>query len=94
MKVELLVNLKVGSGRVISAGSVFTDATSPIPEFVMRRLKRGQARIIAEAKSMPAPSALAVKETPKKKSVEVKEVSGTKSKGKKLLKKKAEPAIG
>ena len=47
MKVELLVNLKVSTGRIISAGSVFSDEEgTPIPEFVMRRLQRRQARII------------------------------------------------
>lgn len=46
MKVELLVNLKLGNGHVVSAGSVYSDKNTPIPEFVMRRLKRGMARII------------------------------------------------
>lgn len=51
MKVELLVNLKVGTGRIISAGSVFSDEEgAPIPEFVMRRLQRRQARIIPGSK--------------------------------------------
>lgn len=86
MKVELLVNLKVGSGRVISAGSVFSDANAPIPDFIMRRLKRGQARVLPEVKSLPTPP-LEVKETSKKK-------PGVKKPGaKKLLKKKAEPSI-
>ena len=47
MKVELLVNLKVGTGKIISAGSVYSDEEgTPIPEFVMRRLQRRQARIV------------------------------------------------
>lgn len=47
MKVELLVNLKVGTGKIISAGSVYSDEEgTPIPEFVMRRLQRRQARIL------------------------------------------------
>ena len=47
MKVELLVNLKVSTGKIISAGSVFSDEEgTPIPEFVMRRLQRRQARVI------------------------------------------------
>jgi hypothetical protein len=54
MKVELLVNLKVGDGRIVSAGSVFSDEKVPIPDFIMRRLKRGMARIISG--SLPTPS--------------------------------------
>jgi hypothetical protein len=47
MKVELLVNLKVSTGKIISAGSVFSDEEGvPIPEFVLRRLRRRQARVI------------------------------------------------
>jgi hypothetical protein len=77
MKVELLVNLKIGSGRIISAGSVFTDETAPIPEFILRRLKRGTAKVLAEAKSLPVAPVIEEK----------------KPKGKRLLRKKAEPSI-
>ena len=55
MKVELLVNLKVASGAIISAGSVYDDDNGPIPEFVLRRLRRGQAKIISK-KSVPQPN--------------------------------------
>ena len=55
MKVELLVNLKVASGKVIPRGSTFSDKTAPIPDFVMRRLQRGMARIIDEPTSTEAP---------------------------------------
>jgi hypothetical protein len=55
MKVELLVNLKVSTGKIISAGSVFSDEEgAPIPEFVMRRLQRRQARIIPGSKPIAA----------------------------------------
>jgi len=46
MKVELLVNLKIASGRVLSAGTVFSDAVEPIPDFIMKRLARGMAKVI------------------------------------------------
>lgn len=46
MKVELLVNLKIASGKVISAGTVYSDEVVPIPDFIMRRLARGTAKII------------------------------------------------
>lgn len=59
MKVELLVNLKVASGKIISAGTIFTD---PIPEFIMKRVRRGMAKIIDQR---PAPErAEPVIETP------------------------------
>jgi hypothetical protein len=59
MKVELLVNLKVASGKIISAGTIFSDEKEPIPEFIVKRIRRGMARIIAQT---PAPSPVPVKE--------------------------------
>jgi hypothetical protein len=53
MKVELLVNLKIASGRIISAGTIFSDETEPIPEFIMKRLARNKARIISGAPAKP-----------------------------------------
>ena len=47
MKVELLVNLKIASGKIISAGTIFSDEFEPIPDFVMKRLDRGKAKIVA-----------------------------------------------
>jgi hypothetical protein len=55
MKVELLVNLKVASGSVISAGTIYTDEQGPIPEFILRRLRRGTARTLPE-KAVPPSS--------------------------------------
>lgn len=55
MKVEMLVNLKIASGKVIPRGATFSDKTDPIPDFVMRRLQRGMARIIEEPESAEAP---------------------------------------
>ena len=52
MKVELLVNLKIGSGRIISAGTVFSDEVEPIPDFIMNRLRRGMAKVIADNKKI------------------------------------------
>ena len=46
MKVELTVNLKTAKGQIISAGSVFSDKDAPIPDFIMRRVEKRQARII------------------------------------------------
>ena len=55
MKVELLVNLKLGNGKVVSAGTVFSDENTPIPDFVMRRLRRKMARVIQfDPKPSPA----------------------------------------
>ena len=59
MKVELLVNLKIASGKVISAGTIYSDENVPIPEFIMRRLERGTARVI-DAKPSSIPKAPAV----------------------------------
>jgi hypothetical protein len=53
MKVELLVNLKVNDGRIIPAGSIFSDESGPIPEFVYRRLRRGAARVISNKTPPP-----------------------------------------
>lgn len=50
MIVELLVNLKLSDGRMIAAGSVFSDKDAPIPDFVMRRLTRRQAKILEQNK--------------------------------------------
>jgi hypothetical protein len=58
MKVELLVNLKVASGRVLSKGTVFSDAVEPIPDFIMKRLARGMAKVI---ETTPAPVAVKAK---------------------------------
>jgi len=55
MKVELLVNLKIGSGKILPVGTMFTDENGPIPEFITRRLKRGQARVVSEIKKVLAP---------------------------------------
>lgn len=55
MKVELLVNLKVASGKIISRGTIFTD---PIPEFIMKRVRRGMARIIDQR---PTPERTVIK---------------------------------
>jgi len=52
MKVELLVNLKIGSGRIISAGTVFSDEFEPIPVFIMNRRRRGMAKDIADNKKI------------------------------------------
>jgi hypothetical protein len=46
MKVELTVNLKTAKGQIISAGSVFSDKDAPIPDFIMRRVEKRQAKII------------------------------------------------
>lgn len=62
MKVRLNVNLKTASGSIISAGTVFND---PIPDYIMRRVARGQATIISNAPvASPAPVAPAKKEIP------------------------------
>ena len=54
MNVELLVNLKVPDGRTIPSGAMFDDEHGqPIPDFVLRRLKRGMARVIASKTSTP-----------------------------------------
>jgi hypothetical protein len=47
MKIMLDICLKIGSGVVIPSGRVFDDSQGPIPEFVMRRLRRKQAHIIS-----------------------------------------------
>jgi hypothetical protein len=47
VKVELLVNLKVKDGRIIDAGTIYTDEHGPIPDFIIRRLNRGMARILS-----------------------------------------------
>ena len=53
-KVELLVNLKVSDGRIINAGTIYTDEHGPIPDFVVRRLNRGMARILSQSSPSPA----------------------------------------
>lgn len=53
MKVELLVNLKLGDGRMISTGTVYSDKDAPIPEFIMRRVAKRQAKIIEQDRSAP-----------------------------------------
>jgi hypothetical protein len=55
MKVELLVNLKVKSGQIISAGSIFSDENGPIPDFIMRRVGRKMARVLSDKKKIEAP---------------------------------------
>jgi hypothetical protein len=81
MKVELKVNLKTAKGQIISTGTVFSDKEAPIPDFIMRRVERGQAKII-EYDPPPKASLEVVKEVEKIPVIEIPE----KSKKKKLLK--------
>lgn len=46
MKVQLLVTLKTASGAIVPGGTLFTDEKGPIPDFVMRRVNRGQATVL------------------------------------------------
>jgi hypothetical protein len=55
MKLMLKVNLKIGSGQVVAAGTVFDDSKEPIPEFMFKRLRRGQAEVIPEPSSVSPP---------------------------------------
>jgi hypothetical protein len=82
MKVELLVNLKIKSGQIIQAGTIFSDELVPIPESIMRRVNRGTAKIVSYS---PSPIKKEVVQEP------VKEPVVEKPKTKKpLLKKKGE----
>lgn len=57
MQVELLVTLKVANGTFIPAHTVYSDENGQaIPDFVMRRLNRGMARIIAGPSRPPIPT--------------------------------------
>jgi hypothetical protein len=47
MKVRLDVNLKIGTSKIMEKGSIFDDSVGPIPDYVMRRIARGQATIIS-----------------------------------------------
>jgi len=55
MKVELLVNLKIKSGQIISAGTIFADDNGPIPDFIMRRIGRKMAKVLPDNKKVEAP---------------------------------------
>ena len=46
MKVKLLVNLKIATGRILSAGTIFSDEKEPIPEFILKRISRRQVQVI------------------------------------------------
>ncbi len=56
MKVQLLVNLKIADGRVIPAGTIFTDENGPLPEFIIRRIRRGAAKVISQDSPSPPPA--------------------------------------
>ncbi|MFA5394427.1 MAG: hypothetical protein WC346_00225 [Methanogenium sp.] len=86
MKVELLVNLKLGNGRIIPAGSVYSDENGPIPEFIFRRLKRGMAKVLD---STVRPSRSSKTETESASKPAVASTKETKSSSKKILKKSA-----
>lgn len=87
MKVELLINLKIRSGQVVEAGTIFSDELVPIPESIMRRVQRGTARIVHS----PAPLKKEVVQEQVKESAKEKAPVPEKPKTKKpLLKKKGE----
>ena len=46
MKIEMLVNLKLGNGVILGMGTIITDQESPIPASIMKRVRLKQARII------------------------------------------------
>lgn len=46
MKVQLSVTLKTASGAIVPGGTIFSDEKGPIPDFVMRRVNRGQAVVL------------------------------------------------
>jgi hypothetical protein len=48
MKIELLVNLKLGNGVILGMGTIVSDQESPIPASIMKRVRLKQARIIDE----------------------------------------------
>jgi len=56
MKVQLLVNLKVADGRIIPAGTIFSDENGPLPEFIIRRIRRGAAKVISQDPPSPPPA--------------------------------------
>lgn len=67
MKVVLDVNLKIGNGKIISAGSVYSDTNGPIPDFILRRLNRKQAHVIPDgARPAPVPPVAPVTDIRKK----------------------------
>ena len=75
MKVELLVNLKTASGRIVEAGTIFSDEENPIPPSILKRVTRGTARVISTTPSPVAKEKPVVQETKiaeKKESVIVK----------------------
>lgn len=47
MKVKLLVNLKIGSGKIIDAGTIFDSSKAPIPDCILRRIPRRKAEIVS-----------------------------------------------
>lgn len=65
MKVELLVTLKTANGAMISPGTVFTDVAGPIPEFIMKRVARGQAKVLDATPSSPPKADVEEKAEPK-----------------------------
>lgn len=46
MKIELLVNLKLGNGVILGMGTIISDQESPIPASIMKRVRLKQARIL------------------------------------------------
>jgi len=87
MKVELLINLKIRSGQVVEAGTIFSDEHVPIPESIMRRVQRGTARIISSSAPLKKEVVQEQVKEPVKKTAPVPEKTKTK---KPLLKKKGE----
>lgn len=67
-RIEMRVTLKIGNGRIIPFGEVFTDEHAPIPDFVYRRLKRGMARELSDL-NIPSPEDKKEVPAPKKEKV-------------------------
>ena len=87
MKVELLVNLKMADGRIISAGTIFSDENGPIPESIMRRVARRTAKII-DYSTPPSIKKDPTAEVSKVTTASPKKVALDTSKPKRVLKKK------
>jgi hypothetical protein len=46
MKVQILVNLKMATSKILPSGTIFDDKDGPIPESIMKRVRKGTAKII------------------------------------------------
>lgn len=72
MKAQLLVNLKISSGKVISANGIYDSTIAPLPDFIVNNLDNPKIVKVLVKDEVPV-EAPVVQEIKPKKTLKIKE---------------------